>query len=398
MKNIITPKVAGKLASVLKFDSKTSKRRVKHCTNPECYRFFHQDPLDMAWMKDHGAYKTKAFGSVKRYRCKVCGKTFSDQSFLIDYYVKKPVDYVSLIKALVSSTGQGNIRRFETMREEQIQNRYERLSRVFLAIHAHLREKLEIAEDFVLDGFESFSRSQYYPNNINIIAGNQSEFIYSMGFSQLRRKGRMTEKQKSQRQTEEHLHGRAPKKAIEMSVASLLADMGKLLYRKEIGKKTLYSDEHPAYQRSLSRIIDAQDYFDHQTISSKKPRTTFNPLFPVNYIDRQIRKDSANHVRETVQFARCPSAMMARLTIYQMYHNYLMPRRVKLQRQGNWNTRGESLKIPKQIIHDTLEQFCDGRPFLNRTPVWEQEEKTWRMEWQNSDIRIGRRIPKYIKV
>ena len=387
-----------KLASVLKMDSKTQKTHVKHCTNPKCFRFFHQDPLDMSWMKDHGCYKTEAFGFVKRYLCQTCGKTFSDQSFALDYYVKKPVDYVLLIKSLVSSTGQGNIRRFEKMREEQIQNRYERLSRLFLAIHAHLREKLKPEEDFVLDGFESFSRSQYYPNNINIIAGHQSEYIYTMGYSQLRRKGRMTEKQKLKRQAEENSLGRAPKKAVEMSVASLLTDLGKLLYRKEIGKKILFSDEHAAYKRSLKRIVDAQDYFDHQTISSKKPRTRSNPLFPVNYIDRQIRKDSANHVRETVQFSRCPSAMMARLTIYQMYHNYLMPKRVKLQRQGDWKTRGESLNIPKQIIHDTFEQFCNRRPFLNHTPVWEQEEKTWLMEWQNNNIRIGRRIPKYINV
>ncbi|MCU7817221.1 MAG: hypothetical protein KZQ81_19025, partial [Candidatus Thiodiazotropha sp. (ex Rostrolucina anterorostrata)] len=38
-------------------------------------------------------------------------------------------------------------------------------------------------------------------------------------------------------------------------------------------------------------------------------------LMKGNYIDRQVRKDTCNHVHETVHFSRCPSAMMRRMVI-----------------------------------------------------------------------------------
>jgi len=46
---------------------------------------------------------------------------------------------------------------------------------------------------------------------------------------------------------------------------------------------------------------------------SKLYRNYQNLLFVANYLDRQIRKDNANHVRQTIQFAQCPQAMMAKL-------------------------------------------------------------------------------------
>jgi hypothetical protein len=54
---------------------------------------------------------------------------------------------------------------------------------------------------------------------------------------------------------------------------------------------------------------------------STAPRTTGNPLFAVNYADREIRKDLAEHRRETVCFARSAAMSMARLWVYVADHN-----------------------------------------------------------------------------
>jgi transposase-like protein len=375
---------------------KQKKKEGLHCTNPRCPNFHQSDPEDSSWWKEHGNYHTKAYGRVQRYRCTCCGTTFSDQSFSIDYYVKKPIDYIPLIRALLSTSGLGNLSRFEGLREELIQNRYERLARTFLALHAHLREMIRKSEDFVLDGLESFSKSRYYPNNINVVVGSTSEYIYGMGFSQLRRKGNMTKEQRQRREEEEKVYGKAPARAVEMSVTHILYDLGKFINKRKTGKHVLFTDEHKAYVRALNRIIDSGDYFEHVQISSGKVRNYTNKLHPANYLDRQIRKDQANHVRETVQYARCPSAIMLRLAIYQVYHNYLMPRRVKEQRRGNWQTRGEYLGISRDDILDAIESFVGKRAFFHKCKLWEEEKSTWLMMWRNSRIPIGRRIPKYI--
>lgn len=371
---------------------------VPHCSNPRCPRFADQPPHDQSWFKFHGCYFTKAFGRVPRYRCQDCGKTFSLQTFRMDYYVKKPVDYIQLIRQLVSSSGQGNMTRFTGMRYEQIQNRYERICRVLLAIHSDMRKLIKPEDEFALDGFESFSVSQFFPNNINILVGSSSELIYAMGYSQLRRKGRMTERQKQKRTDLEQTLGKAPGNAVEKSVQSILTHLCKYMKDKDIPAATLNTDYHKAYVRALSKLPEGRSRIRHCQYSSTLPRTPTNRLFPVNYVDRQFRKDQANHVRESVQFARCPAAMMVRLSIYQMVHNYLMPRRVRDQRKGNWKTRGEQLGVPAWKLHEVLRKHWNRRVFLNKCTLWEHEKMTWLLGWRNRGIPSGRRLPFHVWV
>ncbi|GAB1432910.1 hypothetical protein MASR2M29_15350 [Spirochaetota bacterium] len=40
------------------------------------------------------------------------------------------------------------------------------------------------------DGFESFDRSQYFPNQINLVLGKNSQFLYDYSHTTIRRKGR----------------------------------------------------------------------------------------------------------------------------------------------------------------------------------------------------------------
>lgn len=396
MNNSIIPQTAFSMVSAAEIWKPQLNDPAPHCTNPDCPFFLHDDPNDTSWRCKHNTYQTKAFGTVQRYRCRHCGKTFSTQSFSIDYWVQRPVDYLPLIQSLISTSGQGNMTRFTHLRYEVIQNRYERLCRFFLAVNADLRKHLSLEEDCVLDGFESFSRSQYFPNNINILVGSDSEMIYGMSFAQLRRKGRMTPKQKARRSELEEQYGKAPPKTVELSIASLINDYCNLLSSRHLSKRVLKTDEHKAYPRALNRVPRSREYLQHEQYSSHTARTPLNPLFPVNYVDRQIRKDQANHIRETVQFARCPAAMMVRLTVYQMYHNYLMPRRVRAQRKGNWQTRGEMQGLTGQQVLTTLHKHWGKRVFLKSHDLWETEQTTWLKAWQNVGISSGRRIPKFI--
>lgn len=116
-----------------------------------------------------------------------------------------------------------------------------------------------------------------------------------------------------------------------------------------------------------------------------------------NYIDRQFRKDQANHVRETVQFARCPQAMMSRLTIYQVYHNCFSPWRVKQWRQKDYRTRVEMMGMSSGRLAQLVDQVWGRRVFRAKCDLWEEEKTTWDMGWRNPGINIGRHIPAYIQ-
>jgi len=81
---------------------------------------------------------------------------------------------------------------------------------------------------------------------------------------------------------------------------------------RAVTRKTLFTDEHPAYPRAFSRI----------------------PSFPVNHVDRQVRKENSDHLRETVKFAKYPGALMASMAVSRFSHHCLIPRRVHESRLG----------------------------------------------------------------
>jgi transposase-like protein len=378
---------------------------ISHCPNQSC-PYFHHPPPGKSWYWYHGKYTTKVIGTVNRYLCSHCKKTFSFRTFHIDYYTKKIVDYRAILEHLVTTTGSGNICRLLGLREDLLLNRFERLAQMFLGIHSELREQLiQINPDFyyVLDGFESFSHSQYHPNNINILVGSDKEYLYGMGLSILKRKGSMTKEQKAKRNILEEHHPTNRKETFN-SVTNLLQDMRLSLKidekpHGEFGNhKILLTDKHPTYVACIRKINKDKVYFHQVQISSKEDRTVTNPLYPVNYVDRQFRKDKANHVRETVQFARCAQAMMTRLTLYLVYHNYLSPYRIKEYRVGDQRSRTERQGLSLELINQVFHKHWGRRLFFHQVKLWAEEEKTWLRKWRNPGVDIGRYVPKYIAV
>lgn len=368
---------------------------IPHCPNHKCDNFEAQTHQN--WYIHYGFHETKAFGPVPRFRCKCCNKTFSTQTFSIDYYAKKVINYETLLSQLVTASGLIDMSRNLKVRVESIQNRFERLCRCTLGIHADLLGLLPMVEDMAADGFESFSYSQYFPNHVNLFAGSDSEFIYALGFANLRRKGRMTEEQKEKRKRLEAC-AKAKPKAIETSFLNLCRDLLQRLTAKGITGKTLFTDEHRAYPRAFSRVKGFLQLFDHKQISSKAPRTRDNPLFPVNYVDRQLRKDLSDHCRETVQFAHCPSALMARASVYRFYHNCVIPRRVKQHRLGNEETHAEEAGIPRAKLDEVIKHYTGKRVFFHKILLGLEEQKTWFLEWRNPGRILGRYVPKYIRI
>lgn len=394
----ITPLIQSLLPAAISDNSGT----FPHCPNPSCDHY-HTPPPHHHWYRPHNFYDTKTRGPQQRYQCKACKHTFSARTFSIDYYTKKTVDYRAILAALVTSTGSANICRLHGYRESLLLNRFGRLSRMLMAMASAIRAELAatFTEDrLVLDGFESFSHSQYHPNNVNLLVGSSFEYIYGMGLAILKRKGRMTAKQKETRERLERKNRTSPKET-HRSVRNLLQDIILLFQERDSNatapvKRFLLTDEHKTYPRSLAKADPDGQHFTHLQISSRRYRNHANPLFPVNYTDRQIRKDQANHVRETVQFARCPQAMMTRLTIYQAYHNFLEPYRIKHYRRGDTRTRAEHMGLSRERLTAIIRELWGRRPFRGKVALWQEELKTWNMKWRNPGVYFGTYVPKYI--
>ena len=308
--------------------------RPEFCPNPTCR--FH-DPETAAgyqWYTRFGTFDTRARGRIQRFRCHECGRSCSTQTFSIHYWTHYTNDLAWLLGQLSTCSGLRQIGRVAGVTHRVIQNRCRRLARNALAVMDAALASLEVGEHLAMDGFESFTRSQYHPNNITHLAGCSSQFIYAAVHTLFRRKGSMTEEQKLQRARIDALW--RPSSTVGEQTSQLLADLqgpidSACATRSE--PLQLRSDEHLAYPKAIASVAAlgrrlGEGSLVHQPTSSKAARTPANPLFAVNYVDRQLRASLAEYARETIRQGREVNAQMERFSIFMVVHNFLTPHRV----------------------------------------------------------------------
>jgi transposase-like protein len=367
------------------------------CTNPKCDHF--RVKTKEKWYSLFGTYHTKLFGEVQRFKCKSCGKTFSVQTFSTEYYIHIRVNEKKLFDMLLNGAGNRGIARSIEKHRETVQNRIERYSRWCQGIHNIFLQKMPLTEGLAADGLESFCGSQYHPNNINLIVGRYSLFTYGTGLNFLRRKGRMTKYQKAKRSMLER-KGKAHPRDTQRSMTELSKGMVKLLQGNGITNKEIWTDEHKQYPKAF-HLPEAPEVFDHKTISSKIARTFRNPLYAVNYQERENRKNNSDHARETVCYARHPACMMCRMMVHRHHHNYEKSFHIKDHKETSSTveiTHAQKAGLDRAYMDRILKEYRGKRIFLNELDLDGEERKTWLMEWKNPGGKSKSRVPKHLKI
>lgn len=348
------------------------------CPNPGCRNY--SGHLAHHWWRQAGYHSTLCFGRVRRFICLSCGKSFSEQTFSIDYYAKKKIDYRRLESLSASSMCVRALGHALGLSCDSVQNRFDRLSRQSLTCHARLRPKAKSFDSISIDGFVSFDRSQYFPNEITIALTSQSRYILSFTHATLRRSGTMRTSQKERRDVLysglSFEHG-----AVERSFRELLDGLAQERPPSRFKPLVLITDEKPDYARALRRHMsfrsqDETHRIAHLTVNSQLPRTTSNPLFPSNYLDREIRKDQAAHRRETTCFARSASNNMTRLACYLTWHNYEKRFLIRAP-QRMTSTHGEMAGIDRTALTRERKAMFQERAFFSREKLDNVERRIW---------------------
>lgn len=301
------------------------------CPADRCAYHLHP-PHRRRWFWRWGSFPDRLHGSVARFRCLGCGKVFSAQTFSVDYYVKRRIDLRSLLVLLRSASSVRSMARFFGCSTGTIANRLDRLTRQALVMLCDTVAVARAHEPLAADGFRSFTVSQYFPCDINLLVGQRTDLLYGLDYSLLPRTGSMTATQRSRWQTLSRTHPSDPT-ATRRSFSRLLDIVTRIWISHDQDPCTLFTDKHPAYRsawNSHSHIqhLVARRNARHLTVSSRRARTAANPLRAVNYMDREIRKDRADHCRQTVCFARSVNSMLGRLAIYFSHRNLMKPRRI----------------------------------------------------------------------
>jgi len=350
------------------------------CPNKHCSTHRESLPFDQLWYLRKGFRPTKVVGPVPRFQCRLCGKGFSQRTFDIDYWVHRPVDYRLVQNLLVGGSGLRQACRTMGVSTRLLANRHFRLARQSLALHSQCLDGFRLQEALVFDGFESFTFSQYYPSNLNLLVTSDSQFVLGLNATILRRKGKMTEDQKKRR-TSLETKWRASPSAITNSSKELLTYGCHLSFGAGTVPIVIRTDEKKEYARALRHNPFYGPWIEegllvHSTISSKASRTRHNPLFPVNYLDRQLRKDLAEHVRETVRFARRIEHSLERAMIHLAHHNYFKSFRSRFPDKGL--THAQEAGLDREEVKILRDRALKERAFGWRFDLERWQLSLWR--------------------
>lgn len=294
------------------------------CPNPNCP--FHTG-LHPDWRYKRAGFfhRLAPVHRIQRFTCRHCRRSFSSQTFQTDYWLKRPDVLPQLFFKTVGGMANRQIARDLRVAPATVDRQLSRLGRHCLLLHTLRRAAAQPRGELVLDGFESFEFSQYHPFHHHLLVAADSSFWWAFTDSPLRRKGRMTDAQKRQRDRLEQRLGRPDPRAVEKDVRQLLHTS--LAGVPEI---TLRSDDHRAYPRALRGLACR---IRHRITSSRERRDARNPLFEANLLDLLIRHSQAGHRRQTIAWPKRRQGSAERLAVLLVWRNYVKWRWEKRCRQ-----------------------------------------------------------------
>jgi len=269
-----------------------------------------------------------------------------------------------------------------------------RIARGYLNLFDTSLAIFPLAEDVAFDGFESYLRSQYFPDNFNIAVGSLSQVPYLVNLTLFRRRGRMTKGQKTRRAVIDSLWRPRRRSLIDRSKEAFREILSLYLNRGTLSPFTLHTDEKTEYVVALKELPEAmhlreRGIFSHRRTSSRVARTRKNPLFPVNYLDREIRKNSAAHVRETVRADREANMTVSRMVILLGHHAYRKPYRIRGDKSKvNMETHAEraGLMVRDEARNAFASLYTERRVWSHQQLKASWCRRVWKMEEENPPV------------
>ena len=347
-----------------------------HCPNPNC-RYFNVLSRDWPYKKKGFYFRLTRPDRIQRFTCLACKRHFSAQTFSATYWQKRPELTARILMMVVGCMGNRQMARALVCSPATISHQIARLGRHCLLTQARELMRVGVLDEIAIDGFETFEWSQYFPFHHNVAVHVGSGYLLGHTDSPLRRKGRMRKRQKARRAQLEQVFGKASPRAVEDGIRDLLDS---IITTRPV--PVIRSDDHRAYPRAI-RAIGGNVV--HRITSSKRRRDRRNPLWEVNLADLMIRHSTAAHKRETIAWAKRRQASIEKLTIFQVWRNYMKKRWEK----GTRETPAMLLGLADHPWR--LKDLLSHRLFFEKTSLTRRWETYYRRDVKTAALAVNRR-------
>jgi transposase-like protein len=329
---------------------------------PRCPHFGcpnHQNPSSDSF-RPHGSYRAQCRPHpIPRFRCNKCLRTFSRQTFRMDYRDHRPDLNARLFQALASGLGLRQSSRNLRLSLRCTELKFRKIARHLRRLNLNLRGALPEGATFQLDEMETYEgRRNTRPLSVPVLIETKTRFIVWAEAATIRPRGKMSPARRRAVAEDERRFGRRR----DRSRRSLRRTLGR-------GRDLVRGLDQVVFQTDLksSYVALAKEAFDeerlvHSQTSGRLPRTVANPLFPINHTEAMARDLSGRLRRESWLASKKRRFLDLGLQVFLAYRNYVR-RRFNFDRQS-----------PAEMLGFAPRRFE------------ETELLSWRQDWAGSSI------------
>ncbi len=292
------------------------------CPNPACASRAREGSFRYRRI---GTYHRSTDGrKVQRFLCRACGRSFSTQTFRLDYRFKLPHHDVLVFKALVSKVTQRQAARMLGIDRKSIHRRIRRWGPAMRALHEagldSVASRGGLNGAFCLDELETFERNRrLMPVTVPFLVDANRFFVVGVEADTLPARGNLRARDRERKLHLERKFGRR-RNHSRRAVSAVLRAWAEA-HSHELTPR-LISDKKSSYGRIYLEAFEGRRR-EHVRVASYATRNRSNPLFPVNHTLAMARDQVSRLVRRSWGASKCRHRLRDHLWIWVAWRNYV---------------------------------------------------------------------------
>lgn len=261
--------------------------------------------------------------TVRRFHCLSCRRSFSVQTFRVDYGLKRPQLTAPIFNAFVSKVTQRQTARTLDCTRMTVRRRlilFARHTRQFqAAVLERARTRGWLGGRFQLDEQETFERDRLLrPVTLPVLIHQESRFVVHVEAAPLPARGKLRPRdleRKRRLEAKEGVRRSGSRRAVKRCFEVLARALG------GGAPAVIVTDEKPSYATVLVETLAGR--FVHEQKSGKLQKTVSNALWPINHTLAMLRDGPSRLVRETWAASKERAWLAEHVWIWIAYRNYI---------------------------------------------------------------------------
>jgi len=192
-----------------------------------------------------------------------------------------------------------------------------------------------------IDEMETFEQRSIQPVTVPMLVDDESKLVLAVGVAPIRRTAKQGTRRRKFIERFEARHGRREDRGRQ-AVRRIFGRLQRLLGGK---CATIVTDMKSGYATEMQRRFGS--HVVHETVHSRAPRTTSNPLFSINLTEAMMRDNNGRLRRRSWLVTKRRRALRQQLEMFAAYRNWIRPRTNK---DPTWLTPGVALGLCRRAL------------------------------------------------